>query len=206
MNLRFADTTVPLDDAPDSYDSPYVYADLTYAAYDKKIDAYKNFDSDTDLFRATLAPNSPLAVAGSSFHGDAAQLYFRDVATGLPLYFKSMVFGWIYPFFGAVGMDGVPKWQPGFMTGDSFQPYQGGDVVIQYNLSGTTQSYSFTLQVVDDYAGSLDTLGQMNALTGMVRGNIGDVADVDCNPHRPGGRHQVRVQFERRCICQWYAD
>ena len=179
MNIKFADTTKPLDDAPDTIGAPYVYSELVYAAYDKRIDAMKDYAADTDIFRATLAPNSPLAVAGSSLHGDGAALYFWDVATGQPLYFKSMVYNWIQPYFNAVGMDGGPKWQPGFMTSDGFQPYQGGNVVFQYNLSGTVQSYAFTLQCVDDYAGSFDTLGNMNPLTGLVRGYIGDIADVD---------------------------
>ncbi|MBV5333999.1 hypothetical protein JZU57_01895, partial [bacterium] len=52
--------------------------------------------------------------------------------------------------------------------------------MLQYNLQSTDiQNYAFTLSYLDDYAGSVDTQGQMNALVGEVRGYIGDMGDAD---------------------------
>jgi Ca2+-binding RTX toxin-like protein/subtilisin-like proprotein convertase family protein len=179
MNAKFADTTVVLDDAPDNLWGGYVVADLTHADYDKRISARKDFGSDTDVFSATLAPNSPLAIAASSEKGTSWNIPFKDLATGQQLQFKSLVNGQIYGEYYN-WMSATDKWLPGFSTADGFKPYQGGDVVLQYNLQSTDiQNYAFTLSYLDDYAGSVDTQGQMNALVGEVRGYIGDIGDAD---------------------------
>jgi len=185
MNAKFADTTVVLDDAPDSFSFGMMggasgnWNDLTHADYDKRVSARKDFGSDVDIFSATLAPNSPLAIAASSEKGSNWTIGFTDVATNQQLQFKSLVNGqiqWGYNNW----MSATDKWLPGFNTSDGFKPYQGGDVVLQYNLQGTDiQNYAFTLSYLDDYAGSVDTQGQMNALVGEVRGYIGDIADAD---------------------------
>ena len=184
MKMRFADGTIVLDDAPDFMysmmgGSSYVWADLTLAEYGKRISARKDYGSDTDIFGGTLAPNSPLAIAASSDKGNSWYIDFRDLATGQNLQFKSLVNGQIHSQYYS-WMSGSDKWLPGYSTADGFKAYQGGNVVFQYNLNGSDiQNYAFTLSYLDDYAGSVDTLGQMNALVGEVRGYIGDQADAD---------------------------
>lgn len=184
MKMRFADGTIVLDDAPDSMyqmmgGASYVWADLTQADYGKRISARKDYGSDTDIFGGTLAPNSPLAIAASSDKGNSWQISFRDLATNQDLQFKSLVNGQILSGYYN-WMSASNKWLPGYNTADGFRPYQGGDVVFQYNLEGSDiQNYAFTLNYLDDYAGSVDTQGQMNALVGEVRGYIGEQADAD---------------------------
>ena len=180
MNARFADITVPLDDAPDSLGVPYRFADLSHADYDKRMSGVKNFGSDTDLFSATLAPNSPLAIAGSSEKGSGWNIQFLDVATGRVLQFQSLVYGGWTPDRYHHSMSPEQKWLPMLDTGSGLKAYQGGDVVLQYNLdSGEIQNYAFTLSYLDDYAGSVDTLGTMDPLVGEIRGYIGDAKDAD---------------------------
>ena len=179
MHAKFADTTKTLDDAPDSFGAPYVLADLTHAEYDKRVSGRKDFASDTDIFSATLAPNSPLAIAASSDKGNDWSMNFTDVATGQQLVFKSLVYGWINGSYSN-SMSAEQKWLPGFNTATGFVPYQGGEVVFQFNLNGSEiQNYAFTLSYLDDYAGSVDTLGQMDPQVGIVRGYIGDFNDAD---------------------------
>lgn len=180
MNARFADITVPLDDAPDSLGVPYRFADLSHADYDKRMSGVKNFGSDSDLFSATLAPNSPLAIAGSSEKGSGWNIQFLDVATGRVLQFQSLVYGGWTPDRYYHSMSPEQKWLPMLDTGSGLKAYQGGDVVLQYNLdSGEIQNYAFTLSYLDDYAGSVDTLGTMDPLVGEIRGYIGDAKDAD---------------------------
>jgi hypothetical protein len=159
MNAKFADTTVVLDDAIDSFNMGMMggsgsnWNDLTNADYDKRISARKDFGSDTDVFSATLAPNSPLAIAASSEKGSAWTIQFQDVATGQGLQFKSLVNGQTYGVYYH-WMSANDKWLPGYQTADGFKPYQGGDVVLRYNFEGTDiQNYAFTLSYLDDYAG-----------------------------------------------------
>ena len=179
LRAKFADTTVTLDDAPDNLWAPYVLTDLTHADYDKRVSARKDFGSDTDLFSATLAPSSPLAIAASSDKGSSWSIQFNDVATGQQLQFKSLVNGQINSQYYS-WMSADQKWLPGVNTGNGFAAYQGGEVVYQFNLnSSEVQNYAFTLSYLDDYAGSVATQGQMDPLVGAVRGYIGDIADAD---------------------------
>jgi Ca2+-binding RTX toxin-like protein len=178
LNAQFADTTLALDDALNSTNN-YVLAELTQADYGKRISARHDYASDTDIFSASLVPNSPLAIAASSDKGSSWYIDFIDVATGQTLQFKSLVYGYNYgAYYNWMSTD--QKWLPGFNTADGFQAYQGGEVVLQYHLSSSDiQNYAFTLNYLDDYAGSIDTLGSMNAQTGVIRGYIGEVADAD---------------------------
>ena len=178
LNAQFADTTLALDDAL-NVPYNYVLADLTQATYGKQISARHDYASDTDIFSASLVPNSPLAIAASSEKGSSWSVRFIDVATGQSLQFKSLVYGLIYSqYYNWISAD--QKWLPGFNTADGFQAYQGGDVVLTYTLSSTDiQDYAFTLTYLDDYAGSIETLGSMNAQTGVIRGYVGEVADAD---------------------------
>jgi Ca2+-binding RTX toxin-like protein len=180
MNLQFADTTMVIDDAPNGYTGSAQFPQLTLASYDKPISAKKDYTQDTDVFAATLAPNSPLAIDASSQGGNNWNINFTDVASGQQLSFKSLVNGQIYvTYYSWMAPGDSSKWLPGFQTGDGFKAYQGGDVVLQYNLEGGIQDYSFTLRYLDDYAGSVSTLGTMDPLVGEVRGYIGDVGDSD---------------------------
>jgi Ca2+-binding RTX toxin-like protein/subtilisin-like proprotein convertase family protein len=189
MNLQFADTMVQLDDAPDdawqfvSSNSGDATA-LVRADYGKPISGKKDYAADTDVFLATLAPNSPLFVEGSSLAGSGLSMRVRDLATGRELEFKSMVYGWVAGGIGS-GMDASAKWLPGYRDGNSFQPYQGGEVVFSLyagsdpNTNQGITDYAFTLNVLDDYAGSIDTLGAMEPSAGVIRGYSGDLGDSD---------------------------
>ena len=179
LRAKFADTTVTLDDAPNTFSAAYVVTDLTHAEYDKRISARKDFSSDTDLFSATFAPSSPLAIAASSDKGSGWTMQFRDVLTSQQLQFKSLVNGQIIDrYYSSMSAD--QKWLPGGNTGNGFVAYQGGEVVVQVTLdSSEVQNYAFTLSYLDDYAGSVATQGQMDPLVGAVRGYIGDIADAD---------------------------
>ena len=177
MNLQFADTTLKVDDNPDNvgyfFNSPN-WGSLTHAEYDKRVSAKKDYDSDVDVFSATLAPNSPLAIEGSTLNGNGWSYSFYDSSTGGQLSFKSLVYGWEYGAYYD-WMSAGAKWLP-MLNG---KPYEGGDVVIRAEIGGTIQDYAFTLKYLDDYAGSIDTLGQMNAQTGVIKGYIGDINDAD---------------------------
>ncbi len=187
MNLRFADTTLKIDDAPDnawSYVNSANWSSLAHADYGKAMSGKKDYASDTDVFSATLAPNSPLAITGSTLNGNYWAMQFFDVATSQALQFKSLTYGWMSSEYSS-NMTSEQKWLPGFNTADGFRAYQGGAVVFSMNVQtdanvndGLTD-YAFTLNYLDDYAGSIDTLGQMNAQTGVIKGYIGDVADAD---------------------------
>jgi Ca2+-binding RTX toxin-like protein len=182
MNLKFADVTIKIDDAPDSYyqfiDNSSAWSSLTHAEYSKRISAKKDFASDTDIFSATLVPNSPIAIEGSSLNGDDWRMQFFDAASGQTIQFKSLVLGWVLWDWSS-WMEASQKWLPGFNTENGFKPYEGGEVVIQMSVQGAIQDYAFTLNYLDDYAGSIDTLGQMDAQTGEVKGYIGDLNDAD---------------------------
>jgi len=181
MNLKFADTTLKIDDAPDNL---YAYVNntnwnsLTLAEYDKTVSGKKDYTSDIDVYAATLAPNSPLAIPASTLDGASWNMSFRDATTGQDLQFQSLVYGSVnYGWYS--WMDASQRWLPGFNTNDGFQPYEGGDVVLSLNVDGGIQDYAFTLKYLDDYAGSVDTLGQMNAQTGVIKGYVGDIGDAD---------------------------
>jgi Ca2+-binding RTX toxin-like protein len=178
MNIKFADATIQIDDAPGNLGIGYQYSSLTVADYDKHISAKKDFLQDTDVFAATLAPNSPLAVEASSTGGNAWRIDFRDVVTGQGIQFKSLVNGAVNSSYN-YWMSASDKWLPGFNTADGFKAYQGGAVVLQYNLDGGIQDYTFTLKYLDDYAGSVGTTGAMDAQVGELRGYIGAEGDTD---------------------------
>jgi Ca2+-binding RTX toxin-like protein len=184
MNLKFADTTLKIDDAPDGdYYNQYInnatlWASLTHAEYSKAVSGKKDYTSDTDLFSTTLAPNSPLAIDASTLNGSSWFMSFWDTTSGQQLQFKSLVHGGINYGWNS-WMYASQKWLPGFNTSEGFNAYEGGDIVIRMNVDGAIQDYSFTLNFLDDYAGSIDTLGQMNAQNGVVKGYIGEIADAD---------------------------
>jgi Ca2+-binding RTX toxin-like protein len=183
MNLKFADLAelYKIDDAPDylsMYSSGQNFDSLLHADYGKRMSGKKDYNADVDVFAASLAPNSPLAVDGSSFNGSTWSMQFIDVATGQTLQFKSLVYGWVnWSYYN--WMSAADKWLPGFNTNDGFKAYEGGEVVFQVNVNGGIQDYAYTLNFLDDYAGSVDTLGQMNAQTGVIKGYVGDMADAD---------------------------
>jgi Ca2+-binding RTX toxin-like protein len=191
MELKFADTTVYLDDAPDE---PWQFlatngvnsSILTSADYSKRVSGKKDYASDTDVFITNLAPNSPLSIEASVTNGEAWGMRFFDITSGQELVFKSLVYGnvaWNWIAGDSVryyiGMTGDQKWLPGFETNNGFVPYQGGDVVIQFRVNGDIQDYAFTLNVLDDYAGGVETLGTMDPNAGTIRGYIGDIGDGD---------------------------
>ncbi len=199
MYLKFADTptAIQIDDAPDN---PYSFVTssmqgavvaastsaLTLAEYDKRVSGKKDFSGDADVFAANLAANSPLAIDGATFGGSGWTMRFYEVATGRQIQFKDLVnvgSTW-YPseYYSWMANNSSSKWLPGFYDNGDFKAYQGGKVVFQLNVDGGTngiQDYAFTLKYLDDYAGSADTLGVMDAQVGQVKGYIGGEADRD---------------------------
>ena len=189
LNMQFADTTVVLDDAPseayqflNSSNSAELIDSLTAIEYGKKVSAKSDFRYDQDLFSAQFAPNSPLAIEASTLNGSGWQFEFYDVKTGQQLQFKSLVYGWIeYGYNSRMSAD--QKWLPGFNTNNGFEAYQGGQVLVQARIDGSDdnpiEDYAFTLNYLDDYAGSRETLGEMDPQEGLVRGYVGDINDAD---------------------------
>ncbi|WP_233249691.1 S8 family serine peptidase [Limnohabitans sp. Bal53] len=180
--LKFADQTIEVDDAFNNtwaFTGTNKYQLLSHKAYDKKADGNKDYATDIDVYSTTLVPNSPLLIEASSEKGSGWQMSFIDAKTGQQLQFKSLVYGWINGQFSS-GMNAEAKWLPGFQTNQGFVAYQGGDVVFDIRLDSTDiQSYAFTLKYLDDYAGSIQTQGEMDPQLGLVKGYVGDVGDSD---------------------------
>lgn len=189
LNLQFADATEVLDDAPNSEylylnqtNSDELIASLTAIEYGKQMSAKSDYRNDYDLFSATFAPNSPLAIEASTLNGSGWRFEFWDVATNQQIQFKSLVFGWInYSYSNWMSAD--QKWLPGFNTNDGFEAYQGGQVLVRAKVDANDdypiQDYAFTFNYLDDYAGGVDTLGEMDPQEGLIRGYIGDINDAD---------------------------
>jgi Ca2+-binding RTX toxin-like protein/subtilisin-like proprotein convertase family protein len=188
MFLKFADgQPLQLDDAQDDVGRFFGSADrslLTSVAYDKPISAKKDYASDSDVFKATLVPNSPLAIEASSRNGSGWSFRFFDVATGQQLVFKSLVRGWIIgEYYDSVNP--ADKWLPGFNTNEGFKAYSGGEVVFTANVGSDPADnngvvdYAFTLKYLDDYAGSIATTATLDPQLGFAKGYIGDQGDSD---------------------------
>lgn len=180
--LQFADQTIEVDDAFNNaghFIGQGKNELLSQVAYGKKEDGNKDYATDTDAYTTTLVPNSPLLIEASSEKGSGWRMDFYDAATGQSLQFKSLVYGWVnWQYYS--WMDPNAKWLPGFNTNQGFVAYQGGDVVFDVRLDQTDiQSYAFTLQYLDDYAGSIQTQGEMDPQKGMIKGYVGDVGDSD---------------------------
>lgn len=180
--LKFADKTIEVDDAFNNswaFTGTNKYQLLSHKAYDKKADGNKDYATDIDVYSTTLVPNSPLLIEASSEKGSGWQMNFIDAATGQRLDFKSLVNDQLQWQFSS-WMDPNAKWLPGFQTNQGFVAYQGGDVVFDIRLDSTDiQSYAFTLKYLDDYAGSIQTQGEMAPQLGLVKGYVGDVGDSD---------------------------
>ena len=144
--------------------------------------AKSDYRGDYDVFSATFAPNSPLAIEASTLNGSGWRFKFYDVATNQQIQFKSLVYGWInggyYNWMAA-----EQKWLPGFNTSNGFEAYQGGQVLVNAYIesddNNPIQDYAFTFNYLDDYAGGVDTLGEMDPQEGLIRGYIGDINDAD---------------------------
>ena len=187
LNLKFSDTTRTLDDAPNdpwSYFTPSSYAQLIDIAYNKPVSNKKDYAADTDVYAATLVPNSPIAIPGSTPNGNWWRMNFWDAQTHQQLQFKSLVYGWTSGDYNT-NMSASQKWLPMISTPDGLKPYAGGDVIFQVNIDTNTDvnngltDFAFTLNYLDDYAEDINTLGIMNAQVGQVQGYIGDVGDND---------------------------
>ena len=190
LNIQFADTTVVLDDAPnDAYNYlnqetniDDLLASLTNVEYGKQISAKSDYRNDYDLFTANFVPESPLAIEASTLNGSDWRFDFWDVSSGQQIQFKSLVYGYIRSaYYNWMSADA--KWLPGFNSNNGFEAYQGGQVLVRAYIESDDdnpiQDYAFTLNYLDDYAGSIDTLGEMDPQEGLIRGYIGDINDAD---------------------------
>ena len=196
LEMRFADTTVTVDDAPNNpynfinngengitgADLDELLSNLTEAAYGKQITGKADYQGDLDVYFSELAPNSPLFVEMSTVNGSGWSLQFYDAETGQQIGFKSLVTGdqygeyyhWMNPDY---------KWLPGHSGNNGWEAYQGGRVIVRVRLNSNDdfpiEDYAFTLNYLDDYAGSRETLGEMDPQEGEIRGYIGDINDQD---------------------------
>ena len=184
MQMQFADSTVELDDAPNDLwgytgtTPSWSRASIDEIQYGKRFSLAKDYESDTDVIKMTLVPNSPLSIDASTFNGSGWWFYFIDANSGQQIQFKSLVYGWQNDrYYNWMGADA--KWLPMISTNSGWKPYQGGEVVVQAMVSGGIQKYAFTINYQDDYAGSEQTQGEMNAQEGLVRGYIGEQNDAD---------------------------
>ncbi|MDG0978452.1 MAG: S8 family serine peptidase [Halieaceae bacterium] len=191
MEMRFADSVVILDDAPDNPweflgGSTSVFGGNSQAArdnlveieYGKRVSSKRDFIGDTDVFTMTLVPNSPLRIDASTANGNTIRFEMWDVATGQQLRFYDPVFGNIRSDYRVSGTGSA--WLPQIQQNGEWVPYEGGEVVIRISLYGeVVEDYAFTINYQDDYAGSVDTLGQMDPQDGVIQGYIGDIGDSD---------------------------
>ncbi|MGB0322824.1 MAG: S8 family serine peptidase [Luminiphilus sp.] len=188
MEMRFADSVVVLDDAPDQverYIDPWTMGDASEARsnlnvleYGKRESYKHDFNGDNDVFTMTLVPNSPLYVDGSTANGNAIYFQMWDAKTGLRIHFKHPAYGWIDGEYRTDGVGGALL--PVVNINNEWVPYEGGEVVVRVGTySDVVEDYAFTINYQDDYAGSVDTLGQMDPQDGVIQGYIGDIGDSD---------------------------
>jgi Ca2+-binding RTX toxin-like protein/subtilisin-like proprotein convertase family protein len=189
LNAQFADTLVVLDDAPNE---PYQFlsdgtgGDVTAAQsalssveYGKRVSGSWDYANDQDVYRMTFQPNSPIYIEDSQPSGAGIRYYFYDAETGQQIYLQSMVYGWTYSRWSD-GMDAQDKWLPVLNVNGVYTPYEGGEVIFYARSnSSDIEDYAFTINYLDDYAGSIDTLGEMDPQDGIIRGYIGDLGDAD---------------------------
>ena len=196
LNIQFADTTIELDDAPNdaytylnngdgmsggSLDSETLRNALIEIDYGKQVSLTKNYDGDQDVFRTELVPNSPLYIEGSTPNGNT--IYFRmyDVETSQELRFRSLKYNWT-DYQMSSTMTEEQKWLPEIYDNaqNKWVAYQGGEVIVKSRTSGSVQEdYVFTFNYSDDFAGSVDTVGEMDAQLGQIQGYVGDINDSD---------------------------
>ena len=189
LNIQFADTTIELDDAPNnaygmnggSVDSETLRNALIEVDYGKQVSLTKNYNGDEDVFRIELVPNSPLYIEGSTPNGNT--IYFRmyDVDTGQELRFRSLKYNWT-DYNMRSNYTEEQKWLPEIYDNaqNKWVAYQGGEVIVQSRTSGSVQEdYVFTFNYSDDFAGSVDTIGEMDAQLGQIQGYVGDINDSD---------------------------
>ncbi|MCP4929614.1 MAG: hypothetical protein GY918_11225, partial [Gammaproteobacteria bacterium] len=189
LNLQFTDTLYSVDDHPNNpglyintsltnQEQSALLANLAAIEYEKNVSGKFDFSGDVDVYTTTLVPNSPLVIEASTNGGNATYYDFYDVETGQSISFKSLVYGYTYGSYYS-WFDPAAKWLPGYGWGDNFEPYQGGEVVLSVRGSGAVGDYAYTLKYLDDYAGSVDTIGEMDAQEGKIRGYVGDEKDHD---------------------------
>jgi len=126
-----------------------------------------------------LLLNSPLQIDASVASGNNIYFHFYDLETGQQINFKSLVYGWNRSYYSS-SFDPAAKWLPVLWDGEKYSPYEGGEVVFNVDVRGDAiEDYVFTLKYLDDYAGSVQTLGVMDAQDGIIRGYVGDIGDQD---------------------------
>lgn len=195
LNIQFADTTIELDDAPGrkySWLTPERYIGeanahlrvaLSNIDYGKQVNVKKNFNGDNDFLTMTLVPNSPLYIEGSTPNGSSWSISFYDATTEQPIRFESLVTGRDSSQY-AYWMPAQNKWLPVIQNAqtNTWEPYNGGEVILVVKVDGdvhTSEDFVFTVNYQDDFAGSVDTVGEMDAQLGQIQGYVGDINDSD---------------------------
>ena len=104
-----------------------------------------------------------------------------DVETSQELRFRSLKYNWT-DYQMSSTMTEEQKWLPEIYDNaqNKWVAYQGGEVIVQSRTSGSVQEdYVFTFNYSDDFAGSVDTVGEMDAQLGQIQGYVGDINDSD---------------------------
>jgi Ca2+-binding RTX toxin-like protein len=178
QRLQFKDVTVTIDDAPNSHHyliGAVSRLRLQSADYRKEVSGTKDYAADTDIFRAMLVPRSPLLLTASTQLGSGYNFEFFDAQSGSQIYFKDKVHNNVFGSYADWMKD-----EGGYMPLLSNVPYDGGEVLVRATIHGDqSQSYAFTLNYKDDYAGDTSTLGVLDPASGMLRGYIGGSDDAD---------------------------
>ncbi|NDD11129.1 MAG: hypothetical protein EB072_00440 [Betaproteobacteria bacterium] len=178
LSLQFADVTILLDDAPNNYTN-YIRSvsrdSLPLAKYSENVSAKINYSGDSDVYRTTLVPRSPLSITQSATEGKDINLRFFDAKTGFQIYFKDLVYGGVYSEFH--------QWMNhagGYLPLLYDKPYDGGEVLMLATANSTQPiDYVFSLAYLDDYEGSSATIGEMDPSIGLIKGYVGSNDDKD---------------------------
>ena len=175
LNLSFSGgSTYVVDDHQNS-----VTATTRALEYDEIVTANFEHRNDVDVFTATLEPSSPIRFE-SSMGDTRTHLSAYDIETGARLTFKSITTSnnlWTLPH--------SDDFLVGYDTASGFKLYGGGEVRLElatyssYWGDQTSQAYTFSMKLVDDYTASESTRGEMDPTQGYITGYIGDLDDVD---------------------------
>ena len=177
LNLSFSDGSNYVIDDHQSQ----VTSNTRDLAYDEVLTANFEHRNDVDVFTATLEPSSPIRFESNA--GDTAfYIQAYDVATQQTLSFKNITYS------GTSSNLYLPNsgdYLVGYDTASGFKLFQGGEVQLRVAPSywtwgeQTSQAYTFSMKLVDDYTASESTRGEMDPTQGYITGYIGDLDDVD---------------------------
>ena len=150
-------------------------------SYDEVFTAIAQYRSDHDTVLWNVAPNSPFNFNYSA-NGVSIGITFRDHETGQNLQVKHLP-------TGQVGWKKYSSWYDsdlmlGYENASGFTEYQGGTVEAEFDFNSFAEGvnstpYTLSFELLDDFADTASTRGEMDPTVGEVRGYIGDEGDID---------------------------